>query len=45
MKTEWLLANVTPAGGPDRVERDILGMILDNFLASSGGICGQGATL
>ena len=31
IKTEWLVADVTPVGFPDRVERDILEMILDNF--------------
>ena len=52
MKTEWSIANVTPVGSPDReerdidrVERDILGIILDVFLANSGRFCGRGATL
>ena len=31
MKTEWLLAKVTPVRPPDRAERGILGMILDVF--------------
>ena len=31
MKTEWLFADVTPAGSPDRAERAILGMILGVF--------------
>ena len=36
MKIEWLVADVTPAGSPDRVECDILGVILDNVLTDSG---------
>ena len=31
MKTDWLDTNVTTIGSHDRVERDILGMILDVF--------------
>ena len=31
MKTEWLVANVTPVGSAARAEIDILGMILDIF--------------
>ena len=31
MKTEWLVADATPAGSPARAERDILGVILDVF--------------
>ena len=31
MKTEWLVANMTPVGAPDRAEPDILGMILGSF--------------
>ena len=31
MKIEWLIANVTAAGSPDRAERDILVIILDFF--------------
>ena len=46
MKIEWLVADVTAVGSPDRVERAILGVILDGlFLTNSGQICGQGATL
>ena len=32
MKIEWLVADVTAVGSPDRAECDILGMILDVFL-------------
>ena len=32
MKTEWLVANVTPVGSPDREEGDILKIILEVFL-------------
>ena len=28
---EWLFADVTPVGSPDRAECDILGMLLDGF--------------
>ena len=31
MKIEWLVATATAAGSPDRVEHDILGMILEVF--------------
>ena len=31
MKTEWLVANVTPVRSPDRAKHAILGMILDVF--------------
>ena len=31
LKIEWLFADVTPVGSPDRAERDILEMILDIF--------------
>ena len=31
MKIEWLVANVTLVGSPDRAERDNLGMLLDIF--------------
>ena len=34
LKTRWLVANVTPAGSPDRAEHDILVMILVFFLAN-----------
>ena len=32
------------SSSPDRAERDILGMMLDLFLADSGHFCGRGAT-
>ena len=31
MKTEWLVAEITPVGSPDRAEYAILGTILDVF--------------
>ena len=31
MKTEWLVADVTTVGPPDRAECDIFGMILGVF--------------
>ena len=31
MKIEWLIANVTSFGSPDKAEPDIFGMILDIF--------------
>ena len=31
MKTEWLVANVTPVGSPDRAERAVLGIIVSVF--------------
>ena len=31
MKREWLVADVTPVGSPNRAERAILGVILDAF--------------
>ena len=34
MKTERLIANVTPVGSPDRAEHDILGVILGVFWPS-----------
>ena len=46
MKLEWLVTNVTAVGSPDRAERAIFGVILaGRFLANSGRIFGQGATL
>ena len=46
MKIEWLVANVTAVGSPDRAKRAILEVILaGSFLANSGRICGWGATL
>ena len=42
MKTEWLVADVTPLASPDRAERDILEMILDFFWQiCSGRFCGR----
>ena len=49
MKPDWLIADVTPAGSPDRAERAILGMMLGvfgqfrAFLADSGHFCGRGS--
>ena len=40
MNTKWLVADVTAVGSPDRAERDILGIILDNFLTNLGLTCG-----
>ena len=34
MKIEWLVATATVVGSPDRVEHDILGMILEVFWLS-----------
>ena len=31
MKIEWLVADVTPVGIPDRAENEILGILLDVF--------------
>ena len=31
MKREWLVADVTPVGSPDRAEGGILGMLLNVF--------------
>ena len=46
MKIEWLVANVTAVGSPDRAKRAILEVILvGRFLANLGCICGRGATL
>ena len=46
MKIEWFVTNVTAVGSPGRAEHAILGVILvRRFLANSGRICGQGATL
>ena len=46
MKIEWIVANVTAAGSPDRAERAIWGTVLAGFfLVNSGHICGRGATL
>ena len=36
MKIEWLAADVTPVGSPDRLECDILEMVLDIIIANSG---------
>ena len=44
MKIEWLIVNETSDWSPARVGRDILGVILDIFLANLGDLCGQGAT-
>ena len=43
MKIEWLFEGVTPVGTPDRAERAILGIILGDFLANSGHLCGRGS--
>ena len=45
MKIDWLITDVTAVSPPDRVEHDILRMILDVFSANSGCYCGRGATL
>ena len=46
MKIEWLVANVTAVGSPDRAKRAILGVLLaERFIANSGCICSQGTTL
>ena len=46
LKTEWLVADVTTVGAPNRAERTILGVILaGHFMGKSGRICGQGNTL
>ena len=43
---EWLVANVTAVGSPDRAEQTILGVILAmRVFANSGRICSRGATL
>ena len=39
MKTEWLAANVTPVGSPDRANRDIFGGYFLAFFANSGRFC------
>ena len=44
MKTEWLVADVTPVRSPARAERDMLRMIWE-FFANAGHFCGRGATL
>ena len=31
MKKEWLVANITPVGSPDRVKRDISGIVFGIF--------------
>ena len=38
MKLEWLIANVTSVWSPDRVNHDILGMILSVFWSILAGI-------
>ena len=46
IKIEWLVADLTVVQSPDRAEYAILGVILaGHFFATSGVICGQGATL
>ena len=48
MKINWLFANVTAVGAPDRAEHatHFLGDFdWAIFLANSGRICGRGATL
>ena len=43
MKIEWLVANATAVGSPDKAECAILGVILAGcFLVNSGRICGPG---
>ena len=46
MKIEWLIADVTAVGSPDKAEYAILGVILArHFFANSGRLCCRGATL
>ena len=53
MKIEWLVADVTAVGSPDRAERAILGVILAgrvfgqsrSFLWSEEPLCGVGTPL
>ena len=46
LKIKWLVTDVTAIGSPDKEERATLRVILTRcFLANSGHICGQGATL
>ena len=46
MKIEWLDADVTAVGSPDRAEHAILEVVLaEHFFVNSGCICGREATL
>ena len=44
LKIEWLVANVTSVGFPDRAEHDMLGMTLSVLFANSDCYCCRGAT-
>ena len=46
LEIEWLVADVTAVGAPDRAEQAILGMMLaEQFFVNSTCISGQGAIL